>query len=117
MTPLLLIWLATCCHHFNVEPPFAQAVFQVESGCPGHQYRLGRLGRSKFAGPAGLHIAYVREKFGVDACDPWDNILIGVRALRGRDKVQVLKRFNPEWRKDRYLACVMAKMRELKRKP
>ena len=116
MTPLLLLWLVTCCHHFNVEPAFVQAVFQVESGCPGQEYRLGRLGHSPFAGPAGLHIAYVREKFGADACDPWDNVLIGVRALQGRDKLRVLHRYNTECSRE-YVKAVMAKMRELERKP
>ena len=116
MTPWLLLWLQICCTAHGVDPAFALSVAQIESGTRTQEVRLGPIGKG-LAGPFGLHRAYCREHFGVDPVVPEVNIAIGVRALRGKDKVQVLKRFNPEWRKDRYLACVMAKMRELEEQP
>lgn len=99
-TALLLAWMTTCCRENQVEPEFAHAVMRVESGNKHHQIRWGRLGHSKYAGPFGLHIAYVREKFGVDATDPWVNVAVGVRALRNTrteaQKLRVLRRYNTE---------------------
>ena len=100
-TAILLVWMTTCCRENQVEPEFARAVMQVESGNKHHQIRWGRLGRSKYAGPFGLHIAYVREKFGVDATDPWVNVAVGVRALRNTQttaqKERRLRRYNTEF--------------------
>ena len=118
-TAILLAWMTACCQEFNVEPAFAKAVCRIESGTKTEAYRFGQLGRSKYAGPFGLHIAYVREKFGVDATDPMMNVLVGVRALRGtqtdQDKIRRLKNYNKTWWKDNYLKDTMATYRRLKR--
>lgn len=102
-----------------MEPAFAKAVCRIESGTKTEMYRFGRLGKSSYAGPYGLHIAYVREKFGVDATDPMMNVLVGTRALRGTQtdqaKIRRLKTYNPEWRKNHYLRDTMATYRRLKR--
>ncbi len=114
LTQALLLWLHTCCAAYHVEPAFALAVAQVESGCPGQEIRLGPIGKKGiYAGPFGLHRAYCREHFGVDPVDPEVNIEIGVRALRGPDKHRILRRYNREWNRA-YERAVMAKYRRLK---
>ena len=114
---LLTCWLNAACQTYGVEPEFATAVMRLESGTKTQEYRLGVIGRErKLSGPFGLHIAYVREKFGADATNPYVNVLVGVRALRntGTDakKIARLKRYNPEWRKNRYLEDLMACYRQ-----
>lgn len=114
LTPALLLWLHICCAAYGVEPSFALAVAQMESGCPGLEIRLGALGKKGvYAGPFGLHRAYCREHFGVDPIDPIVNIQIGVRALRGPDKLRILRRYNQESNRA-YERAVMAKYRRLK---
>jgi hypothetical protein len=93
----LLFLLHVLCWSHRVEPAFAQAVAHVESSDRHHEFRYGPMGKGTYAGPMGLHRAYCREKFGVDPVAPEVNIAIGVRALRGRDKVQVLRRYNTEY--------------------
>ena len=113
LTPALLLWLHTCCAAYGVEPAFALAVAQVESGCPGQEIRLGPLGKKGvYAGPFGLHRAYCREHFGVDPVDPEVNIAIGVRALRGPDKRSILRRYNTEWNRA-YEQAVMTRYQSL----
>ena len=114
LTPALLLWLHTCFAAYHVEPAFALAVAQVESGCPGQQIRIGPLGKKGvYAGPFVLHRAYCREHFGVDPVDPAVNIKIGVRALRGPDKHRILRRYNREWNRA-YERAVMTRYRRLK---
>lgn len=93
LAPILLLWLQICCAAYGVEPEFALAVATLES-------RLQvDLETPKYVGLFCLHKGYVREHFGLtpqQAKEPLVNIAIGVRALRGRDKDKVLRRFNPE---------------------
>ena len=116
---LLTCWLNAACQTYGVEPEFATAVMRLESGTRTAKTRLGRLGRTAYAGPFGLHIAYVREKFGVDATNPYVNVLVGVRALRGTRtdaaKIKRLKNYNKTWWKDNYIPDVLATYRQLKR--
>jgi hypothetical protein len=117
MTPLLLTWLYTVCSLYQVEPAFALAVMTVESRqLDAHQnvvqeFRFGRLGKSPFWGPGGIRGRY---KFGLDMADPKSNILVAVRALRGRDKRAVLRRYHGAPPAE-YVAAVMSKYREFRR--
>jgi len=79
----------------GVDPEFARNVAKVESSCPktGAQVRIGRLGKSKFYGPMGIHKDF-KKKWDIE--NPVCNIVIGVKALRGRNKRKILKRYNPK---------------------
>ena len=105
---LLLCWLLACCQTYGVEPEFALAVARVESGTKTQEYRVGRLGRSNFYGPMGVHRCFLKTG------SPFEVIELGVKALRGKDKAGVLRRYNPKL--DRaYERAVMATYRQFKR--
>ena len=91
----ILFWLITLFAQVHgVDPEFAKAVAIVESRLPGKAtLRTGRLGRSKFFGPMGVHQCFLK-KWPID--NPVWNIYVGVRALRGRPWRKVLHRYNPE---------------------
>jgi len=63
----------------------------------------------------GLHIAYVKDKFNLDATDLNTNIYIGVWALRGNNEKKVLRRYNREFNMAYYRAVQRAK-RDFKRR-
>jgi len=107
MTPALIFWLFTCCTQHGVEPDFALAAFQVES-----QGQCGPLGKGTVYGPAGIHKSFLK-KWNI--ADPYVNVEVGVKALRGRDKLRVLRRYNTASNRA-YEAAVMSKYRQLKRK-
>ena len=109
---LLLCWLLTCCKTYHVDPAFALAVARLESGTKTQEYRLGRLGKSKYYGPFGIHRDFLK-KWPID--NPYINIQVGVKALRGTDKRRVLRRYNTASNRT-YERAVLAKMRELKRR-
>ena len=109
MTPALFFWLWCCCQSYGVEPEFALAVAHVESGTRTQEYRVGRLGHSRYYGPMGIDRDFLR-KWRID--DPYENIRRGVPALRGRDKLPVLRRYNRESNRA-YERAVMAKYQEL----
>jgi hypothetical protein len=90
---LLLAWMQACAVSCGVEPEFAYAVARVESGVPGGPaLRCGPLGRAgKYYGPFGIHRDFKR-RWAID--DPFVNVAVGVKALRGADKRRVLKRYN-----------------------
>jgi len=92
----------------DVNPHFAMAVATVESRTKNKLFRTGKIGKT-YAGPMGLHIAYVRDKFNLDATDLNTNIYIGVRALRGKDEKRVLRRYNKEFNIAYYKAVQRAK--------
>ena len=108
LEPILYIWLVTCCNFYHVEPEFALAVARVESGTKTQEYRIGRLGKSDFYGPMGVKGCFLKTG------SPFEVIELGVRALRGKDKARVLRRYNPKL--DRaYERAVMALYRQNKR--
>jgi hypothetical protein len=78
----------------GVDPAFCKAVARIESGTKTQQFRVGRLGQSKYFGPFGIHQDFIR-LWSVD--DLETNIEVGVKALRGKDKRAVLKRYNPKF--------------------
>jgi hypothetical protein len=112
-TALLLAWLKACALIYGVEPEFAWAVARVESGGPGvDEIRCGPLGRTgKYYGPFGIHREF-RRRWPID--NPYVNVEVGVKALRGRDKRQVLKRYNASF-DEAYYRAVMAIYRQAKR--
>ena len=105
---LLLSWLLACCHTYGVEPEFALAVARVESGPKTQEYRVGRLGRSNFYGPMGVHRCFLKTG------SPYEVIDKGVRALRGKDKLKVLRRYNTQSSRA-YEQAVMALYRQNRR--
>ena len=111
-TTLLLAWLYTCSTQYGVEPAFARAVMEVESGLPGvAAFRVGPLGRKgTYIGPMGIHKQF-RRKWDID--DPYENIRVGVAALRG-DKMKVLQRYNTACDVG-YVKAVFSKYRKYKR--
>ena len=110
---LLLAWLQACALTYGVEPEFAYAVARVESGVPGlAEIRCGPLGRSgKYYGPMGINRCF-KEKWPID--DPYINVVVGVKALRGADKRRVLQRYNAAFN-EAYYRAVMATYRQAKR--
>lgn len=112
-TTLLLAWMKACALTYGVEPEFAYAVARVESGGQGvTEIRCGPLGRSgTYYGPFGIHRDF-RRRWPVD--DPFVNVEVGVKALRGRDKRRVLQRYNASFN-EAYYRAVMAIYRQAKR--
>lgn len=110
---LLLAWMKACALTYGVEPEFAWAVARVESGAPGGSaIRCGPLGRSgKYYGPFGIHRDF-RRRWPID--DPYVNVAVGVKALRGPDKRRVLRRYNAAFN-EAYYRAVMAVYRQAKR--
>lgn len=107
---LLIMWIHSYSLQVGVDPNFAVAVATVECG-PG-PIRSGSLNKKgTYIGPFGLHKDF-RKKWNID--DPKENCKRGVLALRGRDKIKVLKRYNPK-ADSRYIKAVMNKYRELRR--
>jgi len=95
LSALLLAWLTACAQVHGVDPAFAQAVMITESRPAGGadlEFRVGRLGGSKFYGPFGIHRDY-KKHAAID--NSYVNILVAVGALRGKDQTQVLRRYNP----------------------
>ena len=116
MNLIILIWLTTCCQHFQVQESFARAVITLES------QNNPDLETRKVAGLFGLNKAYCWEHFGLTRAEvksPFINIYFGVRALQGTKtdeaKVRRMKVYNPEWKKNRYLSDLMACYRKNKR--
>jgi hypothetical protein len=111
-TALLLAWIRTCALTYGVEPEFAQAVAIVESrpAGGGMEIRTGRLGKSRYYGPMGINRCFLN-RWPID--DPYVNVEVGVKALRGADKRRVLRRYNPKLNRA-YEQAVMATYRRLK---
>lgn len=114
IAPALMTWMILCCSAYGVEPEFALAVWKVESGNAQHEFRIGRLGRSKYWGPAGLNEQCFPKHERWRVAEPREHIRIAVAALRGRDKMSILKRYNREIT-TAYTAAVMANYRRYKR--
>jgi hypothetical protein len=90
LAPALIAWMVLWSNVYGVEPEFALAVARVESGTSQHEFRIGKLGRGTYYGPMGIHKCFLN-KWPID--DPWENIRVGVRALRG-SKMHALRRYN-----------------------
>jgi hypothetical protein len=90
------------------------AVMEVESGL-----KCGPLGKKgTFIGPGGLHKDF-RAKWDID--DPVENIRLVVVAFKGKNTkaaiIRRLKTYNRTWWKARYIPAVLAKIRELRKRP
>jgi hypothetical protein len=110
-TALLLAWMQACSLQYGVEPEFAWAVARVESGTKTESLRCGRLGRSRYYGPMGINRCFLN-RWPID--DPYVNVEVGVKALRGADKRRVLKRYNAAF-DEAYYRAVMALYRQAQR--
>jgi hypothetical protein len=105
-TALLVAWITACAQVYDVSPEFARAVAIVESrpAGGGMEMRVGPLGRSgKFVGPMGLNRCFAGK---YDIYSPWENIRVGVRALRGNE-LKALRRYNT--------SCTAAYVKEVMR--
>jgi hypothetical protein len=106
-TALLLAWLKACSAVYGVDPAFAQAVAIVESRPAGGaemEFRVGRLGKSRYYGPFGIEKSFLKKW---DIANPFVNVEVGVKALRGKNQMAVLRRYNP--------TATTAYIREVKR--
>jgi hypothetical protein len=111
LTAILLAWMKACCLNYGVEPEFALAVARVESGTKTEMLRFGPLGREgRFYGPFCIERSFLR-RWPID--NPFVNIEVGVKALRGRDKRRVLQRFNASF-DEPYFRAVMAARRKFR---
>jgi hypothetical protein len=110
-TSVFLAWMMVCSLYYGVEPEFALAVARVESGTQAEWVRFGRLGRSPYYGPMGINKCFLN-KWPID--NPYVNMEIGVKALRGPDKRRVLKRYNEKF-DEGYFRAVMAAYQQHKR--
>lgn len=98
---LIVVWIHFYSIQYEVDPHFAHAVAIVECGPKG--IRSGPLNRKgTYIGPFAIHKDF-RNKWDID--DPRENIRIGVAALRGCNKVQVLRRYNTKCN-SRYIKAV-----------
>jgi hypothetical protein len=107
---ILLLWLQTCSAYYGVDPYFAMAVAHVESSTKSQEFRIGKMGRT-FYGPMGIHKCF---KTKWDISNPYVNIQVGVRALRGNQR-RALRRYNPK-ATPTYESAVFAAKRRYERK-
>ena len=109
----MMAWMQVCSAHYGIEPEFVYAVARIESGVPGGpQIRIGPLGRkSKYLGPMGINRCFLSRW---PVANPYVNVMVGARALRGNDKRRVLKRYNAAFT-EAYYRAVMACYRQAKR--
>jgi hypothetical protein len=105
-TAILLAWMKACCLNYGVEPEFALAVARVESGTKTEMLRFGPMGKSgRYYGPFGIERSFLK-KWPID--NPFVNIEVGVKALRGPDKRRVLRRYNATFNEAYFRAVMMA---------
>lgn len=107
-TAVFLAWVMACSQYYGVQPEFALAVARVESGTTTEWVRFGRLGRSRYYGPMGINQCFLK-KWPIG--NPYINVAVGVRALRGADQRRVLQRYNEKFDED-YFRAVMALSRQ-----
>jgi soluble lytic murein transglycosylase-like protein len=77
----MLEWLRyvkTCSEKYNIDPNFALAVAETESSTKEVRFRFGKMGRSKYYGPFGIHKCFLK-KWNIN--DPFVNTEVGIRAL------------------------------------
>ena len=103
-TALLLAWMKVCCLNYGVEPEFALAVARVESGTKTEKLRFGPMGKSgKYYGPFGIERSFLR-RWPID--NPFVNVEVGVKALRGSDKRRILQRYNTNFNEAYFRAVI-----------
>jgi hypothetical protein len=105
---LIYFWSGFWCTHYGVDLPFALAVAATESGVPGQEFRVNLLA-GKWFGPYNIHKDFLLRWPDIDTIS--GNCRAGVRALRGRDKRRILKRYNPEMTPEYYQAVMRAEKR------
>lgn len=111
-----ITWLAllgcikVCSAFYGVEPEFALAVAHIESRTSTEYVRQGQIGRVGYWAPFAIHPDY-KKRWAVDYAPI--NVLVGVKALQGKDKLRVLKRYNREYTRS-YGAEVMKAYRKHK---
>lgn len=102
-----MAWLQACAATHGVEPEFALAVATVES-----RLQCGPLGsKGTYYGPMGIHKCF-RAKW--DIANPFVNIAVGVKALKGRDQRRVLQRYNASFN-EAYFRAVQSCRRQYQR--
>ena len=110
----MFAWIGSIAQAYGVCPSFAQAVAVVESRPAGTEIalRVGPIGGGRFYGPFAIHKDYLK-RWPIDV--PWINCVVGVRALRGKDKKRVLQRYNRSWT-PAYHAEVMRIKKQIERR-
>ena len=92
MPPDWLSFVKVTAEKYGVEPAFALAVAEVESSGKGKRFRFGKMGRSKYYGPFGVHQCFMSKW---DISDPYINTEVGIKALsRYKDSRRALKKYN-----------------------
>lgn len=85
---------------YGIDPNFCLAVAEVESSYKGGRFRFGKMGRSKYYGPFGIHKCFL-DKWRID--DPYVNTEVGIRALaRHKNLRRSLKSYNAEFNEGYY---------------
>lgn len=110
---VLLCHLLVCCNNYGVSPEFALAVATIESTKDG-KIVVGPIGkRARYIGPMAIERSYAKPPYNWDIYNPYENIRIGVKALRG-DPKKVLRRYNSKY-SNSYGKAIMAMTRQYKR--
>ena len=109
LTTFLLFYFHVLCWGWNAEPAFVRAVWAIESP----QQTWGRIGRSPYYAPGGVKGCFLKDFTTEEVMG------LSIKALRdtGTDakKIARLKRYNPNWRENRYLGDLMAAYRQNRR--
>lgn len=103
-------YILYACQKYGVDPNFAKAVAHIESRKGQEEFRIGRLGHSRYFGPFGIEQSFLK-RWPID--DYLTNIEIGCRALRGPQE-RVLRRYNTSYSPD-YAKAVRMAQREYQR--
>lgn len=98
--PTWLAFVKSCSEKYGVDPYFALAVAETESSCKGRRFRFGRMGRSPYYGPFGLHRCFLASW---NIADPYINTEVGIRALaRYKSQRRSLKKYNASFNEAYY---------------
>ncbi len=89
-----LRYVKACADKYGVDPYFALAVAETESGNKEVRFRFGKIGKAYY-GPFGIHKCFLSRW---DIADPFINTEVGIRALaRYSDQRKTLKKYNIEF--------------------
>jgi len=106
-----LTFVEICCQEYQVDKYFILALFRVESGLPGGpEIRFGRLGKSQYFGPGGVHKCFLKRW---NLYNPYISTWVSIRALRGvgsdvKKQKARLKRYNAEFKPEYWKAIKQA---------
>lgn len=95
----------------GADPAFCKAVARIEPGTKSQQFRIGPASSGKFYAPFNIHKDYLK-KWRIDILEV--NVEVGVKALKGKNKRQVLKWFNPQFN-EKYYTEVMKLTKQYQR--